>query len=129
MRVGDMRAIPSQQILDAVDRCNSDMVSVHLGLGRQGATLDERFAERSNFLGRLQLHDTLQRGKTTLRGFGVTETGLGDDKLGNNQIELGTLRLPPFDRRALVGHRSKIVARTRRQVTNDRRFDIYLGFQ
>ena len=75
MRVGNMRAIPGEKILNAVYSSQRNVQGIYFCFLRQGVFLDQGLRQLLRLLRNLQQWQAVDNSKTPLRRFWMTTSG------------------------------------------------------
>ena len=122
--IGDVAAVPGQQVLTAVNGGDRDVSSIACRFAR-----DRPF--RDQVLGQFQYLATDRQYRNLSKEFqaltseqGVSSSYFLNHKLRNLQLELGAARFPPIARNLLMGGDQEIAARPSDQIARNRRFEV-----
>ena len=88
------------------------------------SVLDQGFSKIATFVGYLQFRDTLDCVESSLRRFRVTSSSFFDHGLRHKQIEVVSFIVLPLPRRFSMSCHDELRTAPRRQVAEDRRFDV-----
>src|SRR3990172_5282490 len=108
-----MLAVPSQEVVDPVDRGDSNMQGVHISLWGQRNTRKERLGKPSCFVVDVENRQIRQECKPLSRSLPIASGAFGDNSLRNEQIEQVTVIVPPVHGQPLVACGDQISASPR----------------
>jgi hypothetical protein len=125
--IGDMRAIPCDQVIHTMDRGHSDMQGVYLGIWGQWYMREQGLSQMLDSVGDVQLGEVCQHGQASCGSLWITGAGFLNNKLRDVEIKIPTMVMPPIVRHLLVGCRDQITAWPCSEVAGNRGFKISLG--
>lgn len=122
--IGDVRAVPGQEVVDAVDGSDSDVKGVRQGLGRKKVLRDDIEAELLRRLRQLENGDVGQQSHSARDGLRVAPAGFLDDERGHEKLEVPLARPPPVLSYLLVPGNDEVSRRSRGEVADDGCFEV-----
>src|SRR5450631_1869372 len=122
-RVGNVRAVPSQQEVDAVHRGDRDVERVGPRFGGKAPGRNEMAAERNRLCRYVENRRLPQRDQPPCRRIRVARASLIENELRHVEVE-GLAAVPPLDGYLLLGRADEIASWPRRQVADDGGFDV-----
>ena len=125
--IGDVPEIPRHQKIDAVRDGDGDMRRIVSGPAWNRTATDERLRETFGVRGRIEKCDSFKRFESEACGIGIAHLGFRNDECRCNKIESGWRMAPPFARDLLVRRNNHIPRWSRRQIADNRSFDVCRG--
>ncbi len=125
--IGNMCAVPRQQVVYPVIGHQGNVQRVKLGLGGQDGACHDLLCDSVNLRGKVQQRKTIQCQEPLSRQVRVAIGRLVEHILRNNEFVFMPLVFPPAPREHLPGRRDQLVAGQLTQVTYDGCFDIQSG--
>lgn len=122
--IGQMGAVPSQQVVDACEGSDGNVQRVAAGLGRQGGGLEQSGREVGALIAGGQNGKVVEHAEAALRGDWIAGGSLDDYQFGSEEIEMVSLGIPPLLSDELVGVPDDIGAWPSSQVADYGRFDV-----
>ncbi len=112
-RIRDVRAIPREQVVDAVHCCDSHMECINFGFEWQRTVFDECLSQIPGVFGYSKFRNTIDGRKTPGRCLLVTSRSFYHDKCRNIQLKIYPTIISPISRDVLIGSHPYVVARVR----------------
>ena len=122
--VRDVTAIPGQKVLDLMYGGHSDMKCVCKCLVGEHVLLNDVKGEILGSSRDLKEADVRKNGQAAGSSIMIPASGFLKNQQGCDQIKFGSPRLPPLSRDLLVGGHDEVPGRPRRQVADDRGFEV-----
>lgn len=126
--VGQVAAIPREEVIDVVDRCYGDMSCIADGVRRNRSACQDCPGQRLGLSRNLKKWKISKHAHPLSNLLWITGRRFIDDNLGNETPELSSAITPPILGCLLVCSNKEIATRTSHQVTDERRFQVD-GFQ
>lgn len=126
-RIRDVRAVPGEQVVEAVYRGRGDVQRIFVRFSRNACSHDQSSGKIKSFARNLCEAQFLRDGNTCSRQTGITTLRFAQHDRRDVKLEVLTTRLPPFVREFLIRRHARILAWSRDQVADDARFDVHRG--
>src|SRR3990172_9294900 len=119
-----MCGVPGQEIVNSVARGKRDVKGVHRGTVGKASRVHELSCESDRLGGHAQRGQVLNPPSPALSGIRIAQRGFGDNQLGYAYFENRATTYPPLVGQLLTRGSDQVPAWTRREITDDRGFEI-----
>jgi len=92
--IGNMRAIPGEQEVNAVSSRNGDMSGINGSAAGQGRGIQESFGKSSGVVGGIKKGNTSNCLKPSRGRLGIAARNLSEDSIRNEEVKTGAAKPP-----------------------------------
>lgn len=126
-QVGDVFAIPGQQVIQAVYSCNRDVQRICSSLGWESMLLDEQDRQIRRWLRHIENLHVTQHGHSFRNFLQVATPRFTHHHFRSKQLVVGALFAPPFQRNLLPCRPDQITAGAGNEIADEAGFEVDPG--